>query len=249
MNVNVEHAQLSMNMFDAAVLGVFGLSAIVAFFRGFVREILSLGAWVGAALITIYLFPQSTEFVKNHVKNPNVAAGTAALGTYMCALLALSLINSIIIRYLKTGAEVGMLDNLLGLMFGTVRGAFIVSLAFVIMSSVVPTGNKPDDKLNDKTPVWLKTSVTKPYLQEGADILAKIAPKYLKEMENIVNKQKEAQEKRLRDKEENSAEDAAQDELNADGTPKNSARKVLENMMGSYDKPAKDDESRKNDRQ
>lgn len=180
--MNVEHAQLSMNIFDAIVLGIFGLSAIVAFFRGFVREVLSLGAWVGAALITVYLFPQSTQFMKAHVKSEHVAAGAAALGTYFCALITLSLINSIIIRYLKTGAEVGIIDNALGFVFGGIRGAFVVSLAFLIMSSVVP---------KDNPPLWLKNSVTKPYLQHGAEVLASIAPRYLSNLEDIVKKQKE----------------------------------------------------------
>ena len=38
-----------LNLFDATVLGILALSCLFAFFRGFVREILSLGAWIGAA--------------------------------------------------------------------------------------------------------------------------------------------------------------------------------------------------------
>lgn len=180
--MNVDHAQVSMNVFDAIVLGVFALSCVVAFFRGFVREVLSLGAWVGAAFITMYLFPQSTQMAKHYVKSDHLAAGGAALGTYLCALMTLTLINSIIIRYVKSGSEVGIIDNLLGLIFGALRGAFVISLAFLIMSAVVPT-NSP--------PAWLKTSVTKPFLQKGSEVLAKLAPRYLSNLEEIVKKQKQ----------------------------------------------------------
>ncbi len=49
--------QTSLNIFDLVVFGILGLSALLSFFRGFVREVLSLGAWVGASLITLYAFP------------------------------------------------------------------------------------------------------------------------------------------------------------------------------------------------
>ena len=45
-----------VNLVDLAVLVVIALSAIFAFARGFVREALSIAAWVGAALITLYGF-------------------------------------------------------------------------------------------------------------------------------------------------------------------------------------------------
>ena len=40
-DVNVH---MSINTFDLIILGIVGLSAVIAFFRGFLREILSFGA-------------------------------------------------------------------------------------------------------------------------------------------------------------------------------------------------------------
>ena len=174
---------LNVNTFDAIVLGILALSAAVAFFRGFIRELLSLGAWVGAAIVTLYLFPRSTEFMKNHIhgsQSGTLAAGIGALGTYIAALLGFSVINSIILRYVKTGAEVGLLDNFLGLIFGALRGAFIVSLGYLIMTSAVS---------KDNPPAWLKTSITKGYLQTGADFLTNVAPTYLADLEGFVKKE------------------------------------------------------------
>ena len=34
-----------------------GLSALLSFFRGFAREIISLCSWIGASLVTLYTFP------------------------------------------------------------------------------------------------------------------------------------------------------------------------------------------------
>src|SRR5207244_1137932 len=46
----------AMNPLDLAVIGIVALSAVFAFARGFVREALSIVAWVGAAAITLYGF-------------------------------------------------------------------------------------------------------------------------------------------------------------------------------------------------
>lgn len=168
--------EAQFNVFDSVVIGVFFLSCLVAFFRGFIREILSLGAWVGAGIITLYFFPHSTEFMKNHMKNEAMAAGIGALGTYICALFGISLINSVIIRYVKTGAEVGMLDNLLGLTFGAVRGAFIVSLGFLILTFMMPEESYPD---------WLKEAQTRDLAEYGARVLAKAAPEYVHDLTTL----------------------------------------------------------------
>ena len=42
---------------DIGVLIVLAISALLAFGRGFVREVLSIGAWVAAAVVTLYAFP------------------------------------------------------------------------------------------------------------------------------------------------------------------------------------------------
>ena len=45
--------ETSFNLFDTIVVVTIILSALLSFFRGFVREVLSLGAWVGASIITV----------------------------------------------------------------------------------------------------------------------------------------------------------------------------------------------------
>ncbi len=192
---------LNINSFDAIVLAIFFLSVIVAFFRGFIRELLSLGAWIGAALFTIYCFPSSDAFVHGFIKNEKIAAGIAAISTYILALVTISIINSIILRYVKTGAEVGLLDNFLGIIFGALRGAFILSFGFLLMSAVISKSSPP---------LWLKTSITKPYLQQGADALVNVAPKYMLDMEVMVKTQSDH---------ENNPQDYPPEDTSSDKTP------------------------------
>jgi membrane protein required for colicin V production len=168
--------EAQFNMFDAIVLLVLLLSTLLAFFRGFVREVLSLGAWVGAAVITLFAFPTVSEMLKEHTTQPMVAYLIGGVGVYMGALLIISIINMVIMRYVKSGSEVGMLDNFLGLMFGGLRGAFIVSLAYLLLSNVIDENNPPE---------WLKQAQTQPYAKQGAELLASVAPGYMQEMADM----------------------------------------------------------------
>jgi uncharacterized membrane protein required for colicin V production len=124
------------------------------------------------------------EFTKNHFKSETMAAGAAVIGLYIAALFAFSIVNWMIIKVIKQGGEAGMLDNLLGLGFGALRGAFIVSLGFFLLTIVMP-----EDE--DAMPKWLKESATRPYVAKSTAILVSAAPEYLQDISSL---QKKAQD-------------------------------------------------------
>ena len=175
--------ETQINLFDAVVIGVIGLSALLSFFRGFIREVLSLGAWVSASLITIYAFPKVAGWLQPSINNTAIASGFAALGTFMTALVLISIINGILLKYMKKGSEVGLLDNWLGLLFGIFRGSLILALGFYIMTLVL----KPDDY-----PIWVQEAMTRDYVEKGASILANLAPEYLKPMSPLTPEEADA---------------------------------------------------------
>jgi membrane protein required for colicin V production len=168
-----------INLFDAAVIGILILSCLFAFYRGFVREILSLGAWIGAGIVTIYYFPVMAEKLQPHFKSAVIAAGFGTVGIYIVALICFSIVNMFILKFVKSGSDVGMLDNILGLIFGAFRGALIVSLGFFLLSLAMPEKEYPD---------WLKQARTRPYAEKGAVMLVKIAPEYLREISSLEKK-------------------------------------------------------------
>ncbi|MCE2926748.1 MAG: CvpA family protein [Rickettsiales bacterium] len=182
------------NMFDLAVIGVMAISCLIAFFRGLIKEILSLVAWIGAAVVAVYYYAPAAEFMQAYFKSKSVAGLAAGLSLYIGALIVFSIINLVIIKTIKQGGETGMLDNMLGLLFGAFRGAFIISLAFFMITLVVAKDEYPD---------WIKESVTHPYAEKGALILTRIAPERMAELSGLHKKAKEEAEKRLREREEN----------------------------------------------
>lgn len=174
----------TLSYFDATVVGIMVISSLFAFYRGFVKEILSLGAWVGAGLITLYYFPSLSKTLEPHFKSPVFAAGIATLIIYVGTLLIFSLLNALILRLLKEGEEVGFLDNMLGLMFGVFRGAFVISLGYLLITMVMT---------EEEYPPWIKSARTRPVVEKGAIMLARISPNYLSEISSLHEKIEEAE--------------------------------------------------------
>ncbi len=177
--------ETSLNVFDVIVFTVVGLSALFSFYRGFVREFLSLFTWIGALVITLYAFKPVNEMLKEHIDNELAANLIASLGTYLSALIVLSILTSMIGKYIKPGKEVGVFDNVLGLAFGLLRGIFIVALGFLGLTFVFDEKGYPE---------YVKTSVTRPYVEDAAAMLAKIAPEYLEDMKPLKEMQERAED-------------------------------------------------------
>lgn len=171
--------EAQFNYFDMAVIGIMFLSCLFAFFRGFVREILSLTAWIGAGAITIYYFPALSQNLKQYFATPLATSISTVFILYVGSLICFAIFNRYIIKILRSGSEIGIFDNILGLAFGALRGAFIISLAYFMLSLAIPAQKRPD---------WLAKAITQPYAEKGALMLTKIAPERLKDLSDLQTK-------------------------------------------------------------
>jgi membrane protein required for colicin V production len=177
-----------LNIFDCVVIGIMAISCLIAFFRGLVKEILSLVAWIGAGIVTFAYFKPAAEFMRAYFKSEAVASAAAAIGLYIGALVCFAIINMVIIKTIRQGGESGMLDNLLGLIFGAFRGAFIISLGFFLITLVLP---------EKEYPAWIAESVTHPYAEKGAMILVRVAPEYMGKASSLQKKAVEEARQKL----------------------------------------------------
>ncbi|MGA8757266.1 MAG: CvpA family protein [Stellaceae bacterium] len=155
-----------MNLFDLAVLVVIALSAIFAFARGFVREALSIAAWVGAALITLYGFDAAYGFTVRFVKTPLLADLIAGAGLFFMSLILLTILTGYVARLVQRNA-LTPIDRTLGLIFGVVRGALLVSIAYFLIDLTLPPNDRPG---------WLRDARSQPLLAQGADMVRGVLP-------------------------------------------------------------------------
>ena len=158
-----------MNPIDLGVIAIVVLSAIFAFARGFVREALSIVAWVGAAFVTFKWFDPAFLIVDAKLHNPLLSQVVAGAGLFVISLIVLTIVTGYIARLVRISA-LSPIDRTLGFVFGLARGAFIVCLAYLLLD-LVPTGDRP---------AWIREAKSAQYLQQGADVLRGFLPEQLK---------------------------------------------------------------------
>src|SRR5713101_7835497 len=143
-----------MNPLDLGIIAIVVLSAIFAFARGFVREALSIVAWVGAAAITLYGFNWVYARVDPMVHNALLSQLIAGFGLFVVSLIVLTIVTGRVARMVRTSA-LSSIDRTLGFIFGLARGAFLVCLAYLLLDVSV----QPNDR-----PVWIREAKSAPYL-------------------------------------------------------------------------------------
>jgi membrane protein required for colicin V production len=158
-----------MNALDFAIIAVIALSAIFAFARGFVREALSIVAWVGAALITLYGFAYAYGAIIRFVTTPLLADLIAGAGLFVVSLIVLTILTGYIARFVSSSA-LSPVDRTLGLIFGLARGVLLVSLAYLVVDISLPQNDRPG---------WIKEAKSERFLAKGAGMLREALPESL----------------------------------------------------------------------
>lgn len=156
-----------MNWVDVAVIAVIAFSALLAFIRGLVREVLGIGAWIAAGFFATWALPLVRDRFHALISEPDVAEVVGYGVVFLAALLILTMVSSIIGGAIRTSVLSG-LDRTLGVVFGLVRGVAAVVLAYIIGGMVVPS--------LDRWPEPVRDARTLPYVYEGAALVARLLP-------------------------------------------------------------------------
>jgi membrane protein required for colicin V production len=139
-----------MNGVDFVVLLVVAFSAMMAFMRGFVREILGLGAWIGAGVTAFVFFPIVQPMMRKTIGNPDLADPIAFGVVFLVLLILLSLIARFMGRAVRA-AGLGGLDRTLGLVYGLARGAVLMIGLYIGAGLIEPVESWPNMVLEART--------------------------------------------------------------------------------------------------
>lgn len=155
-----------MNWVDGVMLAVLALSAMVGFLRGFARELLGLAAWILAAVLASQFYGAALPLAHSWIEEPLVADVVCFLVVFLIILIGLSVLASLLSRLVRLSL-LGGIDRILGFCFGIVRGGALLTLAYILLSVVLPL---------DGWPAPVRTSHGVSYLQAGADFALARAP-------------------------------------------------------------------------
>ncbi|CAG4917575.1 unnamed protein product [Acidocella sp. C78] len=122
-----------MTWADGVAIAVILLSGVLALARGFVREVLGIGAWIGAGAAAFLLYPDIEPQITGIVGNPKLVLPVSVGVVFIVVLIVLSILSAWLGSLVRDSALSGI-DRTLGLAFGLARGGVIVCLAYIGMS-------------------------------------------------------------------------------------------------------------------
>lgn len=124
-----------MALLDIAVfllIGGFGIRGLIS---GFVTESLSLAAVIGGVIAVRFLHAPATAFLTPHMGSEYAAALLAFVAVFAMVFIGGKMLAGMIGRQTKQ-STLGMVDRMLGLGFGAVKGLLIATLGFVLFTIV-----------------------------------------------------------------------------------------------------------------
>ena len=195
---------LPVNITDIVVGLVLLVSALFAFARGFVHEVLSVAGWIGAIFASIYGVPlvkdRAIELMASIPNLPDwvppdfVAPILAGSALFLITLVVLAMITRAVSKTIQASAF-NALDRSLGFLFGLLRGAVLICLAYIAVDWLYPLTEEPaagvaageveaeaeadaeaDAEERPDRPQWLLSARSLPLVRKGAEMLVLLVP-------------------------------------------------------------------------
>jgi membrane protein required for colicin V production len=164
-----------MTWVDLVVFGFLLVSGLLAFGRGLVREILGIGAWIGSVALAFFGLPTMRGVVRTWFSTPEWVDPVSFIVVFLVALIILVLIAKAIGGFVR-GSVLSGVDRTLGLVFGLVRGAAVIVVAYILGQMVFPIDRWPDAVLNARTLTptyeaakWVRDQLPDPYRPHTLD--------------------------------------------------------------------------------
>lgn len=120
-----------MTVIDIIVLGIIGISIVLGAFRGLVREVLALVAWVAGFLLANLLAPEAAKLLPSAMASEEIRLLVSYVIVFIVVLIGLSVLAILASKLVKI-VGLGPADRAVGGVFGLVRGLLIVLILVLL---------------------------------------------------------------------------------------------------------------------
>lgn len=164
---------MQLQWVDIAIILVIGLSVLTGLFRGFVKELVALCVWI-LAIWLAFKYSQSLDpWLKSYIKEESARTAIGFVIILFAVLLIGGVINALLSFILKRAGLSGT-DKTLGMLFGFIRGVFIVGL---VMLAVRMTSLPYEE--------YSKESMLYARFEPIVDLLYSHMPEFIKQMKAV----------------------------------------------------------------
>ena len=158
---------------DYVILGIIGISALISLIRGFMREALSLAAWILAFWVS-WTFFRDLAIHLDYFSLPSVRLAISFALLFIATLMVGGIVNFLVSQLIDKTGLTGT-DRLIGMVFGAARGAILVAI-LVLLAGLTPLPNDP----------WWKEAQLVGYFQDLAIWLKQLMPADIGEKFNFI---------------------------------------------------------------
>ena len=134
---------MDFTIIDGVVAIVIILSALLAYGRGLVREVMAIVGWIAAAVLGFLFAPRVEPLVREIPVVGDIIADSCELSiigafaiVFSIALIVMSLFTPLFSSLIRRSA-LGGLDQGRGFLFGVARGLLLVAIAFFVYDTVI----------------------------------------------------------------------------------------------------------------
>lgn len=124
------------NQVDIIILIITLLSSAFGLWRGLIKEVLSLLAWIAALLVSRVFSEPLSELMSGMIENDGIRYVTAFVLLFVVVMMLGTFLNSLMSKLL-TMAGLKLVDRLFGAVFGIAGGVIIVLVILFIANTFV----------------------------------------------------------------------------------------------------------------
>ncbi len=151
---------------DLFAIAVILLSTLLALFRGMSREAFTLGAWLGAAAVAYFAWPQVAPYLEPYLADAMLRMAAAVAIAFVVPLIVFLVIATMLASAIEN-SFLAPVDRALGVVFGFARGAVLVLVTYVVLLFVFPATDRPS---------WIMEAQLRPLMDEGIRMAREFGP-------------------------------------------------------------------------
>lgn len=163
-----------LSYLDAALLAISFISGLLAMYRGFTRELLSIVSWAVAGGAVLYFVLFHRQFAKEMADQMGAQLPIAQIVigaiVFLIVLIVVHLITARISDAILD-SRVGMIDRVLGFVFGVARGFVLIVIPYMFYEAFFPD---PRQQLE-----WVREAKSLPYIKSTGNGFRSLLVRYI----------------------------------------------------------------------